>query len=558
MPRAATSGPRPRRSRGGAGGRATGGRPTRVAGDRRGPSAPVTALLLAVLTGAAAVLRFAGIEDRSLWIDEAFSAWVARQPLGSVWRTTVDLDFHPPLYYALLHAWTVLGDGELALRSLSALLGVLTVPVVFLIGQRIGGPGLGLLSAALLAASPLHIGWGQQARMYTLMTLCAALSILFLLLVLEEQDRSATGAPGDPRPAFPPGPVACWVLFVLSTTATMLSHNTGVLEPVAIALYLAVLVARSPRGTTGDRRTAPAVRIGSLRRPSTGVGGAATGLCAAVLLWLPWLPHFLSQSRRVDERFWIPRPTLAALREHWHDLAAAHAFDGAAQWYVVLGSLLLVGLGVRALRARPEVALLLLLLVLVPVAVELLVSLRRPVFLTQTLVWTSVPSSVLLAAGLLGLRRRALWTLAVGAALVCQVAGIRGYWQYDGLENWRAAVAHVAQRVHPEEPVLFSAAWAQIPFDYYYERSGGPPVSRYGLPTDVAVSDEIEARMTPADLSRVDAVTAGRSGFWVVYSHDRYTDPRGLVPARLSASFEPVETREFTGVTVTRYATAQD
>jgi hypothetical protein len=192
------------------------------------------------------------------------------------------------------------------------------------------------------------------------------------------------------------------------------------------------------------------------------------------------------------------------------------------------------------------------------VAVELLVSVRRPVFLAQTLIWTSVPFSVLLAAGLLHLRRRPFLVLAAGMVLVCHAVGIRGYQQYGGLEDWRAAVEHMAQRVRPDEPVLFSAAWAQIPFDYYYGRSGGPSIARYGLPTDVFASRVLEAEMTRADLARLDDVTAGRSTVWVVYSHDWYTDPQGMVPSRLSASFEVVETSEFPGVTVTRYSAIRD
>ncbi len=226
--------------------------------------------------------------------------------------------------------------------------------------------------------------------------------------------------------------------------------------------------------------------------------------------------------------------------------------------YVLVGVVVLVALGVRQLRGTPSAALLLLLLLLVPVAVELLVSLRRPIFFTQTLVWTSVPLAVLLAAGILGLRPRPLIALVAAGAVLLNVLGIRGYHQDGGKEDWRAAVQSIAPALRPGELVLFSAAWAQIPFDYYYARSGGPPLEQRGLPTDVLESGVLEAKMTDADLPRLDDLTRGRSTVWLVYSHDWYTDPRGLVPSRLTDSFEPIESRTFPGITIVHYRAGSD
>jgi mannosyltransferase len=520
-------------------------------GNRRGPSTRSTVLLLVLLTGAGAVLRFAGIGDKSLWIDEAFSVWVSQQPLESLWRTTVDLDLHPPLYYASLHAWLALGHGEVALRSLSALLSVLTLPVVFLIGERLGGRALGLLSCGLLAVSPLHIAYAQQARMYALMTLCAALSILFLVLVVGQPDGSEASSAGRPRSAFAPGSSLYWGLFAVSTALTMLSHNTAVLAPVAIALFVAITAIRSAlrsvRGHPDQLLT-----LGSLRHPLRGVMGVATGLSAAVVLWLPWLPNFLSQSRRVDEEFWISPPTLSTFLKHWHDLTNAYGPEGAYRNYILVVVLVLILLGVGQLQGRPEAGLLLL-LVLVPVAVELLVSLRRPIFHTQTLIWTSVPLCVLIAAGMLRVRLRPLVALVAAVTLVLNVVGVRGYYLNNGKEDWRAAVHYVAERARSDELVLYSAAWAQIPFDYYYSRSGGPPITQRGLPTDILDSEVLEAKMTEADLAPLDGLAARRSTVWLVLSHDWYTDPLGMVPSALSASFCAVDSRAFPGITVTQY-----
>ena len=86
----------------------------------------------------------------------------------------------PPLYYALAWVWTqVTGTGEFGLRSLSALAGVATVPVAYLLGAELRGRRAGLMAAALVAVNPMLLWYSQEARAYALLVLlCAALAAL--------------------------------------------------------------------------------------------------------------------------------------------------------------------------------------------------------------------------------------------------------------------------------------------------------------------------------------------------------------------------------------------
>ena len=76
----------------------------------------------------------------------------------------------PPLYYALAWLWTqVTGTGEFGLRSLSALAGVATVPVAYLLGAELRGRRAGLVAAALVAVNPMLLWYSQEARAYALL-----------------------------------------------------------------------------------------------------------------------------------------------------------------------------------------------------------------------------------------------------------------------------------------------------------------------------------------------------------------------------------------------------
>ncbi len=90
------------------------------------------------ILGLAAALRIVQLGHDSVWVDEAFSARVANLGLTDLVQTATSDDTNPPLYYVLLHGWiNVFGDSETALRSLSAVVGVLLVFVVFKLGDRL-------------------------------------------------------------------------------------------------------------------------------------------------------------------------------------------------------------------------------------------------------------------------------------------------------------------------------------------------------------------------------------------------------------------------------------
>jgi hypothetical protein len=189
-----------------------------------------TLLLVTAITLAGAVLRFALIGDKSLWLDESFSSWIANLPLDQLWRTTLQIDTHPPLYYTLLHLWIGPDSSEAALRSLSALFSTATVPVLYLVGREVGGRRLGLLVAGLQAVSPLHVWYAQQGRMYAMLTFFAAVALLCLVRLL---------VGGHSRRTV----LLCWAGFVVATVLVMFSHNTGVLLPATVAVFVALVAA---------------------------------------------------------------------------------------------------------------------------------------------------------------------------------------------------------------------------------------------------------------------------------------------------------------------------
>jgi hypothetical protein len=150
-------------------------------------------MALAAIVVAAAALRFATLDLQSFGQDELVTDWLVRMPLHSMLDTLPRTEATPPLYYLVAWFWTRLfGFGEVGIRSLSALLGTLTVLVVGQMRMPRLSPRVPLAAAALVAFSPLLVWYSQEARAYALFGLLAAASFVLTLRAMSgDGDRRA-------------------------------------------------------------------------------------------------------------------------------------------------------------------------------------------------------------------------------------------------------------------------------------------------------------------------------------------------------------------------------
>lgn len=129
----------------------------------------------------AVALRFPTLSGQSYWRDEASTALELNGSLGHALASVRDLEGMPPTYFVLAWLWTRLfGLGEAGLRSLSAVFGVMTVPVAWALARELRASAAPL-AAGLTATSPFLVWYSQEARPYALLVLVTALMTLFWL-----------------------------------------------------------------------------------------------------------------------------------------------------------------------------------------------------------------------------------------------------------------------------------------------------------------------------------------------------------------------------------------
>lgn len=511
-------------------------------------------MLLGIIALGSAV-RLGALGAKSIWLDEAFSIWMASHPLPELIDWLVRIDQHPPLYYVLLRGWiTLFGEGQAAVRLLSALGSTLALPFFYGAIRRLFDARVGWLAALLLALSPLQVHFAQEARMYALLTLEVAVLLYCLARLLVPPTAEPSARVHAARPA--------WAGVIGAQVAIMLTHNTAAVY-VPLALQVAVvgplLWQKMRRHRGGDPEP---LSLPGLERPRF-LRNWLLAQAAALLLWVPWAPAFVVQAAGVDRSFWMQPPTPGTVGALFQELQLAH-LPATFPLFVVMHALFLgcAGIGVWALRRKSAHLWLLVSLLMVPIGVALLVSLRRPIFSTHTLLWLTLPYLVLVALGIQAvaarwprLGRAPMMTVLVALLVLAQGGALHGYFAYFHKEAWDAAAHAVATRAQPGDLILFNATWVQLPFDYYFRRYPVEAELR-GVPVDLFERGELEPIMTEADLPRLRALVAAQprgGNIWLIYSHNWYTDPAELIPTELARRLGLAEIQPFNGVQVYRF-----
>ncbi len=183
--------------------------------------------LVIVLLVVGVFFRFVNIDRKVYWFDETFtslriSGYTEKEAIAQLCngqeigiedlqkyqhltpgRTLTDTlkslaledPQHPPLYYVMTRFWVQwFGSSVAVIRSLTALFSVLALPCVYWLCLELFNSSLvGSVAVALLAVSPFHVLYAQEAREYSLWSLTTLLSSATLLRAMRLQTKLSWG-----------------------------------------------------------------------------------------------------------------------------------------------------------------------------------------------------------------------------------------------------------------------------------------------------------------------------------------------------------------------------
>jgi len=450
---------------------------------------------LAIILLLAIGLRVFGLQEQSLSSDELLELDIAKSSVHEIIHKS---DGFPPLYHLLLHGWLKLFNNDMAARWLSMLLGSLAVFSLWKITPWLDDTKSRLRATLLLAISPFHIWYSQEARAYPLYFLAALLAVGFFGRALQTNRRRD------------------WTAYGLACIAGIFTHYFFV---ILMVIHAVVLLTQKRRWH-------------DLKRALLAHGSVALCLLPATGLLLD---DFAYQTTTILSRIPFNFVTLGytffsfmagyavgpSIRE-LHSMSSSQAIFAALPWLIIIASGVLVlffnsrrELHNKMWWQRIAVWLLLPVLLCGMLAETIVVS-----FKLQYVLWASILLLLWLGRAIASSFGRKSTKLAV--AFFCLLFAFSLYnrrfeaaYQND---DAKALASYLETQTDQQTPIFVMACYMTEPLRYYL----GEGWRIYPLP-----DAGHQAQHLKEVLQALEPHCVSSARFWLVYTRAFHGDPTG-------------------------------
>ncbi|HEX6879322.1 MAG TPA: glycosyltransferase family 39 protein [Terriglobales bacterium] len=442
--------------------------------------------LVALITLVAAFLRFWQLGTRGFMIDEGFSWAIARSTWPDFFYGIATRTADMTLHYFLLHLWSELGQSEFALRSISALFGIATIPVVAELGKRLYSRNAGLIAASLLTVHIFAIKFSQEIRAYPMVMFFAALGWLQLTRIVRDPSHKN------------------WFYFSLISLLAIYSHFIAGLNLIAQMATLFFL---------------PVNRV-NWRRVFESLGVTFLGLIPALIY------TFIHKG----DLSWIKHTDKAILTEFF-DSIAGRTFVPIQMYGVwALWGLVVVLFAAQWKRQRsgfevwaasiPVTGTALPFILLVTVAAY------QPIFVPRYIAYVLLPF-LLGIAWMLSRFKPAIALVSTAILIAIFAWHLPAYYREPSWQDFRGAVAYVGMRHQPGDAIVVWEPMARPAVEYYGSRIPGFPEFLYPRSGNRFHAEDM---MMVPDPFTLPPQFAQRRRIWIVFDLDKSPEEYNIVP----------------------------
>lgn len=453
---------------------------------------PIIILLFAFL------IRLYRLGAESLWMDEGYSFHFASLPLSQMLQELVAIDKHPPLYYLVLHCFLFLGKSEFFLRLPSVIFGVISIYLIYLLGEELYDRNIGNLASLFLALSSLHVLLSRDARMYTISSMFLAIAIYgFWKSFLCEENKTKKY-------------VICYVIGAIGSIYSY--YLTAVVLLLINAYYIYFLW---------------------LKKDFVNIRKWSISTLLIIILFLPWIPSFWHQmgthyyTRGSPD--WMAIPDVLYSQLTGFTLIFTHM----GYWYLLAFTSFALAITPLLRPTRSSVDTFLGLCFFGALFFTFLVARHTfmKIFETKYLFIVSVPFWLLAARSISFINMR--FARASIITFIIVINCLSSINLYSGEEwqkhDWRGAVGVILRNAKPKDVILLLPYYQQYAFQYYYKPVTGVdflPIREQDV-VKIAIDSGHELRQ------KYRRIWLVRSAHWMV-------DPGNVVQQRLYAHNPPI------------------
>jgi mannosyltransferase len=498
---------------------------------------PIAGVLLV-----SALLSVISIGAGSFSLDESVSVTLARASWHSFTHTILRREANMSFYYLLLRFWTALGHSEAVVRSFSVVASLAAVAVIMVVARQLFDRRTAVICGVLLAVDPLIVVFAQDARGYALsLLLVTASSSLFVRAVTGPDPlaaavgRTSTGA----RWAGGRWAGTGWGVWIAYAVVSALAAYTNFWCALVLVGHAASVAFLPPRSAPWRRLIPTGIGFGLLLVP------LALLIHTAYSGGVSWASGSSAGKLFTKVRAEVPHPVI--------DIA-------------IVAVVVAIIAAASVVRRHPKTTFVVeqwpvmfaLCWLVVPIAIVLFLSVAyEPVLVLRYLGICFPPFVMLVAYGLSRVRRVPLARAALAGLVVLSGLGLWAWFDRGAPEDFRGAVASLAQQARPGDGLVIFAPYNRVPVEWYmHDHPAAEARLRPLFPAGSWTTDALDYDTTiTTTAAAIQKAVAGAHRVWLVLSAQTlYPDQyRALQTGLRSAGLVRVESRTFPGVQVVEY-----
>jgi len=402
------------------------------------PEQDYTLHILTILIGIGFILRFYHLDFNSLWLDEISTYKYSVGTFDNMWQMwTTGTDYAPPLYFFLEHfvlSW--LGVSEWTMRLLTATFGVVTIPIIYLVGKEFWDKNVGLITAGLFTFSPFLIYYSQDARAYSMALMLVSAEFYFFLKAIKSEN------------------VKYWAAFGLFAGLAFWTHYYTAIFTALVFGYILVTFILSIKENLKNIK------------PVLISAGVMTLVILPVIIVM--VPLFLQISSS---------PPTYGVQGIGLIPVTLNSMSGFSDYATLLFTLLFI-LGIFVSWKQKHTALLLIWLLSWTFLISIYLSYRMPMN-PRYIIFLTIPFSLGIAMVYVGLRNlipqeTSTYKIIAGILIIISLVSVPyylGYYQSYSKENWKGIAKDLESITIPGDTVVTVPLYIGFPLDFYYNSS---------------------------------------------------------------------------------------
>ena len=464
------------------------------------------------------LLRFYNLAKESLWIDEIYGSILpAKQSIAYLLNPNVNIPVNT--YQIILHYWMqIFGQSEFSIRFPALIFGVLSIFMIYKLGKVLFNQEIGLLSALILAISPFHIHYSQEARPYSLLMLLSLISTYYFIKFIKSDNEKNFHGKFDSLAH----KISNFIknkknieIYIVSTLIGIYTHNFIFFLLIFQNIYFFIYNIKNEKLVKSWLISQGIIiLIFSLYSPffikhiMLGINGGFTFLNQYFSLYsiIKTFYVFILDHAFMNSNYCIPcfyvNPIIIFL--------ASVVFLSLI--FLGIKSLFVYKKNFKELVYKNEKLIFLILYLLIPITILYIISFIVPLFQVMYVIYASTPVYILLSKGISGFKKRAkLFFIFLLLFLFSFV--LFGYYNDITKEQWREASNFIDKSSKESDVIIYP--YPTFIFDYYDIK-----IDKKMLISDNYLFPKVVSEVygEPFKSSDINQITSNYKRVWLVLS----------------------------------------